>query len=120
MTAPAKASLKEYENDMTDEQMDALLERATARLKQKSNTAALATSDEHNKYTFPKLNTGKLDEAYVTSKGDVAMVDASRLLQAKQRKKANGIRKVEDPVSAKKFAEAVCLTYISPVIIATQ
>ena len=108
VTAPAKASLKQYEDGMTDEQMDELLARATARLKEKTSPAALAISDEHNRYTFPKLNTGKLDEAYVTSKDDVATVDTSRLLELKQRKQANGIRKVEDPVTAKKFAEDVC------------
>ncbi|KAK4543120.1 hypothetical protein LTR36_005897 [Oleoguttula mirabilis] len=90
--------------DLSDEQIEELLARATARLQQKANEVVLASSDEKHTFSFPKLNAGKLDKPYVSTKGDIASLDASRLLEEKQRKQANGIRKVEDPVTTKKTA----------------
>ena len=100
------------EEDLTDEQIGQLLARAAARLKQKSQSKELVQADETLEYTFPKLQTGHLEKPYVTREGDVATPDASRLLEEKQRKQANEIRKVEDPVTAKKAAVEVCESFV--------
>ncbi|KAK0940594.1 dTDP-fucopyranose mutase [Friedmanniomyces endolithicus] len=92
------------DEDLSDTQIEELLARATARLQQRANTKELATSHAKHHFTFPKLNPGKLEKPYISTKGDVATVDAKRLLEEKQRKKANTVRKVEDPVTAKKAA----------------
>ncbi|KAK1819675.1 dTDP-fucopyranose mutase [Friedmanniomyces endolithicus] len=92
------------DEDLSDTQIEELLARATARLQQRANTKELATSHPKQHFNFPKLNTGKLEKPYISTKGDVATVDAKRLLEEKQRKKANMVRKVEDPVTAKKAA----------------
>lgn len=92
----------QVDDDLPDEQIEELLARATARLQAKSK--AVVKVNEEQSYTFPKLDTGKLEEPYVFSKGDVATVDAPRLLEQRHRKQANGIRRVEEPVAAKKLA----------------
>lgn len=97
------------QEDLSDEQIEAMLARATERLQQKGE---VAKTGEKSLYTFPKLNAGKLEKPYVSSKADVASVDASRLLDEKDRKQANGIRKVEDPLTAKKAALEVSLVHM--------
>ncbi|EMC97509.1 hypothetical protein BAUCODRAFT_68456 [Baudoinia panamericana UAMH 10762] len=93
----------QLDDDMSAGQMQELLARATARLQRKAQLVPEA-KDEKPKYKFPKLDAGKLDEPYLLTKGDVTSVDAKKLLDEKQRKRANGARKVEDPVVAKKAA----------------
>ncbi|KAI7408299.1 hypothetical protein KC328_g61 [Hortaea werneckii] len=89
------------DGDLSDDQIDQLLARATERMQQ---AGAAVKGDEKNPYTFPKLNAGELEKPYIASKGAVASVDSSRLLDDKDRKQANSIRKVEDPLTAKKAA----------------
>ena len=108
------------DDDLSDEQMEALLARATARLQSNANGAAQQSGDGKNKFNFPKLNAGELDKPYVSTKGDVATVDASRLLEEKQRRQADGPRKVEDPVMAKKLAVEVRLTAHSRSLLAMR
>lgn len=86
-------------DELTDEQIQELLSQATARLQQK---AQLASKSPNQTFNFPKLNAGKLEKPYVSQTGDVAHVDAPRLLEARQRKQAGLARKVEDPVASKK------------------
>lgn len=95
------------DEDISDEQMEQLLARATARLQAKSKDSQLTQPTTQHSFHFPRLDAGKLEKPYVSTKGDVATVDASRLLPVKDRKQANGIRKVEDPVTAKKTAAEV-------------
>ncbi|KAF2159820.1 hypothetical protein M409DRAFT_70725 [Zasmidium cellare ATCC 36951] len=97
-TAPTTA-----DEELTDEQIEQLLARATARLQEKAKQQQL-TKSHTQEFKFPKLDAGLLEKPYVETKGDVATVDASRLLEEKHRKQANGTRKVEDPVTAKKAA----------------
>ncbi|KAI7577390.1 hypothetical protein KC343_g21786, partial [Hortaea werneckii] len=89
------------DGDLSDEHIDQLLARATERMQQ---AGAVVKGDEKNLYTFPKLNAGELEKPYIASKGTVTSVDSSRLLDDKDRKQANSIRKVEDPLTAKKAA----------------
>ncbi|KAK4570057.1 dTDP-fucopyranose mutase [Recurvomyces mirabilis] len=90
------------DDELSDEQIEQLLARATARLQQ--NPDQHTVKKRENPYTFPKLNAGELEKPYLHTKGDVVSVDGKGLLEEKHRKQANGIRKVEDPVAAKKVA----------------
>jgi len=92
--------------------MEQLLAQATTRLRQKESSKSLQT--QPYRYTFPKLDAGALDQSYITSTGDVAEADRTRLLEDEQRQKCGGIRKVEDPVVARKIALEVCQTTSSP------
>ncbi|KAI7606090.1 hypothetical protein KC319_g21557 [Hortaea werneckii] len=103
------------DGDLSDEQIDQLLARATERMQQ---AGAVVKGDEKNPYTFPKLNAGELEKPYIASKGAVASVDSSRLLDDKDRKQANSIRKVEDPLTAKKAAVEASRLFLSPPLIA--
>jgi hypothetical protein len=109
MPAPEPVLNSQVNGDLTDEQMDALLDRATARLKAKSQSQDLVNLDEkEDAYTFPKLDTGKVEKPYIsTTTQNVATADAARLVDDKQRKKADGIRRVEEPVQNKKLAREV-------------
>lgn len=111
-TALAYAKAGDMEDDATDEQIEELLARATARLKAKRQSTShdVLKLDHGESYTFPKLETGKLEKPYVSHKDGVANVDAARLVAEQQRKQANGVRKVEDPVTAKKLAVEVSST----------
>ena len=104
-----------YQNtdDLTDEQIDALLARATARLQAKAqakdNNQDVMKLDTDQRLTFPKLQTGQLEKPYIsTTKQNVATADNARLLDESQRKKAVGIRRVSEPVMSKKLAKEVC------------
>lgn len=100
-TAPTTA-----DEELTDEQIEQLLARATARLQEKAKQQQLTKSNGLS-LSFPKLDAGQLEKPYVETKGDVATLDSSRLLDEKHRKQANGIRKVEDPATVKKAAAEV-------------
>lgn len=97
------------DEDPTDEQIEELLARASARLKENPTSKEVAKGNGTQMYNFPKLETGNLPKPYISNNTEVATVDAPRLLEQKQRNQANGIRKVEDPVHAKKAALAVRL-----------
>lgn len=99
----AKPSMAE--EDMTDEQMQELLNQATVRLKERQGLKFQA--EEPTRYTFPKLDAGNMDKAYVTKKGEVAEADKARLLEEKDRQPGQGIRKMEDPIAAKKLVAEV-------------
>ena len=50
---------------------------------------------------MPKLKPGSMAQQYVTSSNGVARADPRRLLDDEQRKLANNIRQVKDPVTMK-------------------
>lgn len=112
----SKTAMTPHEEDeMSDEQMEELLAQATQRLREKEASQQLVKTDSKDTFTFPKLNAGQLEKPYTTTKNGVARVDSPRLLQEQDRKQANGTRKVEDPVAAKKLALEVCFALrISP------
>lgn len=89
------------EDELSDEQMQQMLARAAAR-KQESISLRLAGEETKDKqFSFPKLSTGEIAKPYVSTTGQVAQVDSSRLLQEKDRVLADKIRKIEDPVALK-------------------
>jgi hypothetical protein len=115
ITVPERVPQRPVDYDLTDEQIDALLARASARLKAKSQSQELLTLDKSEEsYHIPKLQTGEIAKPYTTStKQNVAIADAARLVDEKQRKKADGIRVVSESVASKKLAREVCQTHTS-------
>jgi hypothetical protein len=96
------------QEDLTDEQMEEMLAQATARLREKEESKMFQT-EAPQKFTFPKMDAGAIEKPYVVTKGHVAEADKSRLIDEKYRQTGSLIRKVEDPVTAKKLAAEVCL-----------
>ncbi|KAH0292088.1 Fcf2-domain-containing protein [Aureobasidium namibiae CBS 147.97] len=94
----------QHEEELSDEQMQEMLAQAARRRQEKASVALFDKDDKDkaNQFDFPKLNTGEMVQPYVSSAGDVATVDRSRLLAEQDRKLSNQIRKVEDPVAIKK------------------
>lgn len=101
------ANSSDDDDDISDAQMEQLLARATARLQEKSKDSQLTQSTTQHNFHFPRLDAGQLEKPYVSTKGDIATLDASRLLEEKHRRRANGIRRVEDPVTSKAAAAEV-------------
>lgn len=94
------------QEDLTDEQMEEMLAQATARLREKEESKMFQTEAPH-KFTFPKMDAGALEKPYVVTKGNIAEADKARLIDQKHRQNDSLIRKVEDPVNAKKIAAEV-------------
>lgn len=95
------------DEELSDSEIDALLARASQRLKEQTQDKQLTTQSEEQRLTFPKLDAGNLEKPYVDTSGNIAKLNDNRLLEEKHRKKADIIRKVEDPVAAKKAAAEV-------------
>lgn len=110
----SRRTVSSSDEDISDEQIEQLLARATSRLQEKSQDNQLTQSTTQHNFHFPRLDAGQLEKPYVSTKNDIATVDASRLLQEKHRKQANGPRKVEDPVISKITAAEVCLHSLHP------
>ena len=102
----AVSKMAPSQEDLTDEQMEEMLAQATTRLREKEE-AKMFQTEAPQKFTFPKMNAGALEKPYVVVKGHVAEADKSRLIDDKHRQAGSLIRKVEDPVTAKKLAAEV-------------
>lgn len=94
------------QEDLTDEQMEEMLAQATARLREKQESKMFQT-EAPQKFSFPKMDAGTLEKPYVVTKGNIAEADKARLIDQKHRQNDSLIRKVEDPVAAKKIAAEV-------------
>jgi hypothetical protein len=58
-------------------------------------------------FSIPKVTSGTSITPYIKSTPQGAQVDSTRLVNNRERKLANGIRKVEDPVTIKNKAAQV-------------
>lgn len=92
-------TLAQIEVDLTDEQIEELLQQAEARFE----TENPATKVRHRHAVTPHASStlSKLPEPYVSTVGGVAKTDSHRLLAQKDRNLANERRKVGDPVLLK-------------------
>jgi len=98
----------DVEEDLTDEQMQALLDQAADRLRQGTSLQTFEDDDEEKQYKFPRLDVGEITQSYVRPhKGVVQMEKVDRHYE-NQRKSSNQIRKVEDPVAVRQRAAEVC------------
>jgi hypothetical protein len=85
--------------ELTDDQIQQLLLEAEARLR----GSAVTPVDDLASIRIPKLATGSSLEAYVRQGDDVVTVDASKIIDPKQRELANSIHaagKKENKVSS--------------------
>lgn len=101
------------QEELTDEQMEEMLAQATTRLREKEQSK-MFQMDAPQTFSFPKMDAGKMDKPYVTTKGHIAQADKARLIDDKYRQGDSLIRKVEDPVTAKKLAAEVRLQHSVP------
>lgn len=99
MVAP-KADTSEVE-DLSEEQIEQLLQQAEARLKAETSVIVLQQKDE-TVARLPRLDTSALTKPYVDTHGVIARADPGRLVDEGVRKLADGIRTVEDPVVTKR------------------
>jgi len=106
-TVTRSAASMDVEEDLTDEQMQALLDQAADRLRQ-GNSLQAFEDEEDKQYKFPRLDVGEIAQSYVKPhKGVVQMEKVDRNYE-NQRKTSNQIRKVEDPVAVRNRAAEVC------------
>lgn len=98
--APTQLDLAES-HDLTDSQIDDLLKRAEERLRDPGGLA-LQAQDSQQFARSRKLETSGLPKPYIETNGDIAHADPRRLVENTTRVQANGIRKVEDPLTTKK------------------
>ncbi|KAM0144128.1 hypothetical protein ACHAO1_000407 [Botrytis cinerea] len=92
------------DNDLSDVQIEQLLKDAEERMRNAKQV--IVSDDSSTKFSLPNLGKASTSAItpYITSTGHV---DASQLVPAKDRKLANGVRTVEDPIVTKaKVAKA--------------
>jgi len=98
MAESTTATLSESQ-DLSFDDIDALLQRAEQRLKDAQQLTKTAKSLQIP--TIPKLNTGEIPKSYVQSEHGIARTDARSTLSESQRKLSEQPRKIEDPVAVR-------------------
>jgi hypothetical protein len=96
----SEGTLVPEDDDLSDAQIDFLLQRASLRMKSKSGMVA-----EQDKFAvkLPQLHGAKdLPTSYSKVENGVAKVDEKKTTNEEQRKLAEKPRKIEDPVALKK------------------
>ncbi|QSZ34831.1 hypothetical protein DSL72_007690 [Monilinia vaccinii-corymbosi] len=88
-------------NDLYDIQIQQLLKDAEERMRNAKQV--LINDDSSTKFSLPSLGKSSTSgiTPYIKSTGQSAHVESSQLIPAKDRKLANGVRTVEDPVVTK-------------------
>lgn len=94
------------DDELSEEQIQSLLNGATARLEAKSQLSL--SSNSLPRLTFPKLDAGTTAEPVLVTENKL-----TRINKGVEQGEASGFRKVEDPVVAKAFAKEVCCTSLS-------
>jgi len=85
--------------DLSFDEIDALLQRAEQRLKDAQQLTKTAKSLQIP--NIPKLNAGEIPKSYVQSEHGIARTDARSTLSESQRKLSEQPRKIEDLVAVK-------------------
>lgn len=102
MAQPAHHA-EDSDEELTDEQVRQLLNEAEKRLREKASSHPTAEKP----FTLPKLKPTQLPDTYLTTKGSITRLDQSKLVPEKDRALANGVKKIEDPVVAKRQRKEV-------------
>ncbi|KAI9646939.1 dTDP-fucopyranose mutase [Ciborinia camelliae] len=89
------------DNDLSDIQIQQLLKDAEERMRNAKQV--IVSDDSSTKFSLPNLGKSSTSAIvpYIKSAGQAAHVDSSQLVPVKDRKLANGVRIVEDPVVTK-------------------
>ncbi|KAK8199218.1 Fcf2 pre-rRNA processing-domain-containing protein [Phyllosticta capitalensis] len=91
------------DEDLSEDQIQALLKQAEVSLRDKAASAHQVQSFSASNFKLPKLDAGEIATPYIQTNGEVARVNSAKLLDSQQRDLANQqIRKVEDPVAVRK------------------
>ena len=99
-SAMSEETLVPEDDDLSDEQIDLLLQRASLRMKSKNGS--LATMNDLA-VKLPQLNGAKgLPVPYTTVENGVVKVAEKKTVDEEQRQLAEKARKIEDPVAMKK------------------
>ncbi|KAF2004469.1 Fcf2-domain-containing protein [Amniculicola lignicola CBS 123094] len=88
------------DEDLSDEQIQELLREAEQRMRGKQ--AAALTNPTDAPFRLPKLKPGHIADNYLKTEGSVTRLDPAKLLDPKARVLAEGVKKIEDPIQAKK------------------
>lgn len=112
--------------DFTDEQFEQIIQKVITDRETKSSSdvarpqstttstvsSSIAPIAAVDIGSLPKLNPGALpDSYYEVSKSGISRLRGEKLLSDKDRKLANELRKVEDPVVARQKAMEVCIVF---------
>ena len=90
------------EAELTEEQIESLLQQAEARLQGRPVTnQGREEPSAQGRRTNTHPSVSALPPLYVSFNASIAHTDPKRLLATQDRKLANSIRKVEDPVTLK-------------------
>lgn len=110
------SQVQPFNNNLFDDEMRQLLEEAEQRLLRKSRRLdvndpetdeallSITVPTENGSvpsFSLPKLQPGSVPRPYIKAADDVVRVDATALVDPKQRELAQGFRKVEDPVQVR-------------------
>jgi len=93
------------EEELSEEQLKQLLKDAEQRLRNKGKQQIQISTASPTESSLPQITTAKPIVSYIKSTKTGPQVDRSHLVTEKDRKLANGIRVVEDPITIKKRAE---------------
>lgn len=105
---PAHQPLFEDDTDeeLSDEQIQELLNEAAQRMRAKAAPASAADAP----FKLPKLKPGQIAESYEKTNGNITRLDQSKLIDKEQQALANdGFKKIEDPLQIKKQRKEVCI-----------
>lgn len=100
---PLDTNIPSDDENITDEQIQALLKQAERNLQERAKGQVNGSSTKR----VPQLDVTGIPQPYVRMEGDVAHVDSRRVLDKQDRDLSNRPRKVEDPLMVKQRGIAV-------------
>jgi RIO kinase 2 len=109
------------DEDLSDEQIRELLNDAADRMRAKAAGQPVPTPNVP--FRLPKLNPGHIADTHERTDGNITRLDHSKLIDKEQQALANGMKKIEDPLLAKRQKEEVCTGSLfpsSPMMIISQ
>ncbi|PSS18696.1 hypothetical protein M430DRAFT_102419 [Amorphotheca resinae ATCC 22711] len=89
------------DEDLSDEQLKQLLKDAEQRLKEAKGSKELQTQNASVPKSIPKVANKQLITPYISTTDNGAHVDPSHLVNPREKKLSNGIRRVQDPLEIK-------------------
>lgn len=96
------AIVDDVPGELTDDQIEQLLQQAEERIRNPSSTALTLPPATKSSSLKRKHDESGLPTPYIQTNGGIARADPRRLIEESTRQQANGIRKVEDPLVVKK------------------
>lgn len=107
---PAHQPPLEHDTDeeLSDDQIRELLNHAAQRMRAKAASQPVTTADAP--FKLPKLKPGHIADTYERAEGNITRLDRAKLIDKKQQALADGIKKIEDPLQAKKLKKQAVRT----------